>query len=74
MGAALKIIWDVIKAIPVIIGAVRQLFDLWKQSQYDNRKEKFQEGTAERDQTKVEQGFGSDKAGKPSGHGRIVDE
>jgi hypothetical protein len=74
MGAALGVIWEVIKAIPLVISAVRQLFDFWKQIQYDGRKEKFHEGTTERDQTKIEKGFDSGKAGKPSGHGRIVDE
>lgn len=74
MTAALKLFWELLKAIPLIISAVKELLGFWKQLQYDSRKEKFQEGTVKRDQIKVEQGFGSDKAGKPSGHGRIVDE
>lgn len=74
MVTALKFVWDLVKAVPMIISAVKQLVGFWKQMQYDSRKEKFQEGTAERDQTKVEKGFDSEKAGKPSGIGRIVDE
>lgn len=68
----LNTVMAVLKAIPLIIGAIKAMIAAWRQIQYDGRKKDFQEGTVERDQTKIEESFDSDKAGKPSGHGTIV--
>jgi hypothetical protein len=72
MMGVLNTILAVFKAIPMFIAAAKALVSAWKQIQYDGRKKDFQEGTVERDQTKIEDSFDSDKAGKPSGHGTIV--
>lgn len=72
--AALGIVWDIIKSIPAIISAFKAMIAAWKQIKYDGNKKEFEEGTASGDQTKIEDSFDSNKAGKPSGHGTIVDE
>jgi hypothetical protein len=72
MVAALKMIWDILSVIPVVISAVKSIYDMWKQMQYDSNKKEFQEGTVKKDQGKVEDSFDSGESGKPSGHGTIV--
>jgi hypothetical protein len=72
MGA-LTTVWNIIKAVPAILAAIKAIIEGWKRLKYEARKEKFQEGTVGRDQTKVEESFDSDKAGKPSGHGKLIE-
>lgn len=70
----MSIIWDIIKAIPMIINAIKSLIAAWKEAKYNSNKKDFEQGTEERDQTKIEESFDSGKAGKPSGLGTIVDD
>lgn len=74
MGSFFSAISTAISVIKMAMELFKAAVNFWKQMKYNERKDAFQEGTVERDQTKVEEGFGSGKAGKPSGHGRIVDE
>ncbi len=72
MSGFLSGFMSIVKAFTTAVALAKAVWAMWKQIQYDGRKKDFQEGTVERDQTKIEESFDSDKAGKPSGHGTIV--
>lgn len=65
MGQILSILWQVVKALPAILALIKQIFSFWHDMREKREDTSFKEGVKEGDSSKIEKGFGSDKAGEP---------
>lgn len=62
--AFFKTLWEIISGIKLMIAK-------WLDAQVVRRRNKYKEGVAEGDTTKVEESFDSDQAGKPDKIGDV---
>lgn len=72
MGAAFSMVWQVLKALPAIFTMIKQAISFWNDMREDRQDSDFKKGVKDKDSSKIEEAFGSDKAGVPvDGVGRI---
>ena len=60
-----------VKLALALIAGIKVIATFFKDKEENDRREKFKEGVAEKDTTKVEESFGSGNAGKPDNIGDI---